>query len=107
MLTAAGALREIRFYQTQFHFCIPKGPFRRLVRELIHDYAEEGDSYRVHVAAYNDIQMAAEEYIVEHMQLSNLMAFHAKRVTIQQRDLRLSRRAECHFKNTGGLSRPR
>jgi histone H3 len=64
-------------------------PFQRLVREIAQEMKEE---YRFQAAAMNALQEAAEAYLVNLFQDTNLCAIHAKRVTIMPKDVHLARR---------------
>lgn len=83
------ALREIRRYQKSTELLIRKLPFQRLVREIAQDYKTD---LRFQVAAIGALQEAAEAYLTSLFTDTNLCAIHAKRVTIQPRDMQLARR---------------
>jgi histone H3 len=83
------ALREIRKYQQSTDFLIAKAPFRRLVREITE---KVGRYHRWQSIALEAIQEASETYITALMADTNLCALHAKRVTIQPRDVQLALR---------------
>lgn len=83
------ALREIRFYQKTGDLLIRKIPFQRLVRELAQDIKSD---LRFQHSAIMAIQEAAEAYLVGLFEDTNLVAIHAKRVTIQAKDMNLARR---------------
>ncbi|KAF5353069.1 hypothetical protein D9758_008763 [Tetrapyrgos nigripes] len=83
------ALREIRQYQASTELLIRKLPFQRLVREIAFEYNHE---IRFQSTALEALQEAAEAYIVNLMEDTNLCALHAKRVTIQPKDMALARR---------------
>ncbi len=69
---------------------------RRVVREIAYDVVENkanchinpGD-LRFSAAALDCIHEAAEAFMVELFEDSNLVAIHSKRVTIQPRDMQL------------------
>ncbi|KAF8457158.1 histone-fold-containing protein [Terfezia claveryi] len=91
------ALREIRKFQKSTDLLIRKLPFSRLVREISHDIAQAmdmigADSLRWQSTAIQALQEAAEAYMVHLFEDTNLLAIHAKRVTIMQKDLQLARR---------------
>ena len=75
-----------------------KLPFSRLVREISDDYANSslvgpGDTvFRWQSTAILALQEAAEAYLVHLFEDTNLLAIHAKRVTIMQKDIQLARR---------------
>lgn len=83
------ALREIRRYQKSTDKLIKKLPFYRLAREVARDYKVD---VRFQTSALEALQEAAEAYIVGLFEDTNLCALHAKRVTIQPRDMQLARR---------------
>ena len=83
------ALREIRRYQKSTQLLIRRLPFQRLVRELAHEVKTD---LRFQSTALLALQEAAEAYLVGLFEDTNLCALHAKRVTIQPKDLQLARR---------------
>ncbi|KAF8553763.1 histone H3 [Imleria badia] len=83
------ALREIRRYQKSTELLIRKLPFQRLVREIAQDFKTD---LRFQTSAVMALQEASEAYLVSLFEDTNLAAIHAKRVTIQPKDLALARR---------------
>ena len=83
------ALREIRRYQKSTELLIRKLPFQHLVRKILQGY---GVGYRVTPAMMMALQEAAEAYLVQLLEDSNLCAIHAKHITIQPKDIQLARR---------------
>ncbi|KAG5459207.1 MAG: histone-fold-containing protein, partial [Olpidium bornovanus] len=112
------ALREIRRYQKSTELLIRKLPFQRLVcvyapdflrkeprsskalprssrrarvlrREIAQDFKTD---LRFQSSAIGALQEAAEAYLVTLFEDTNLAAIHAKRVTIQPKDIQLARR---------------
>ncbi|THH18103.1 hypothetical protein EW146_g2830 [Bondarzewia mesenterica] len=83
------ALREIRRYQKTTDLLIRKLPFQRLVREIAQDFKSD---LRFKSSAVMALQEAAEAYLVSLFEDTNLVAIHAKRVTIQPKDMALARR---------------
>ncbi|CAO3639271.1 unnamed protein product [Cunninghamella echinulata] len=79
------ALREIRLYR----IIIRKLPFQRLVREIAQDFKTD---LRFQSSAIGALQEASEAYLVSLFEDTNLAAIHAKRVTIQPKDIQLARR---------------
>jgi len=103
------ALREIRRYQKSTELLIRKLPFQRLVREIAQDFKvcindsiwwlgffeliwNDQTDLRFQSSAVMALQEAAEAYLVSLFEDTNLAAIHAKRVTIQPKDLALARR---------------
>ncbi|KAI9604058.1 hypothetical protein H4Q26_003668 [Puccinia striiformis f. sp. tritici PST-130] len=83
------ALREIRRYQKSTELLIRKLPFQRLVREIAQDFKTD---LRFQSSAVMALQESAEAYLVGLFEDTNLAAIHAKRVTIQPKDIQLARR---------------
>ena len=83
------ALREIQRYQKFMELLIRKLPFQRLVHEILQGF---GVGFRVTPAMMMALQEAAEAYLVQLLEDSNLCAIHAKRITIQPKDIQLVRR---------------
>jgi len=90
------ALQEIRRYQKTTELLIRKLPFQRLVREITQELRDNfGDSkpdFRFQSSALGALQEAAEAYLVSLFEDTNACATHAKRVTIQDKDIDLARR---------------
>ena len=85
------ALKEIRKYQKGTELLIRKLPFMRLLREITDDQPK-GKEYRWQAQAVVALQEASEIYIVGYMYDTNLCAIHARRVTIQVKDMKLVKR---------------
>eukprot|EP00694_Reclinomonas_americana_P007628 EC798921.1.p1 GENE.EC798921.1~~EC798921.1.p1 ORF type:complete len:186 (+),score=61.84 EC798921.1:62-619(+) len=85
------ALREIRKYQKSSELLMRRLPFARLVREIAAT-AQPHVDYRFQARALEALQEASEAYLVGLFEDSNLCAIHAKRVTIQPKDIQLARR---------------
>ncbi|KJA23162.1 hypothetical protein HYPSUDRAFT_163809 [Hypholoma sublateritium FD-334 SS-4] len=83
------ALRQIRHYQSSTDMLIRKLPFQRLVREIALEYKHD---IRFQSSALEALQEASEAYLVDLFGDCNLAAIHAKRVTIQTKDMELARR---------------
>lgn len=86
------ALREIRWYQSSTRLLIKKLPFQRLVREILHSVKVSVDDMRIQVAALNALHEATEYFLVRYFEQSYLYTLHAKRVTLMDRDIRLTTR---------------
>ena len=84
------ALREIRAYQRSTELLIPRLPFSRLVKELAQERSSTG--LRFQSSALMALQEAAESYIAQLFEDTNLCAIHAKRVTVMPKDMNLARR---------------
>ena len=93
------ALREIRRYQSSTENLIKHTPFQKLMREIFQQYRICPDGPRtpsVQVRFQSTViaalQEAAENYIVGLFEDVNLLAIHARRVTIMPRDIQLALR---------------
>ena len=93
------ALREIRRYQLSTENLIKHTPFQRLIREISQEYRIQPNGpgtpsvqVRFQSTAIAALQEAAENYIVGLFEDVNLLAIHARRVTIMPRDIRLALR---------------
>ena len=97
--TGLVALREIRRYQKSTECSIKRSPFQKLIREIIQEYhiCPQGPGtpsmqVRFQSTATAALQEAAENFIVGLFEDVNLLAVHAKRVTVMPRDIRLALR---------------
>ena len=81
------ALRQIRQFQRSTALLIAKSPFRRMVREVALDIS---NNKRFQESALSALQEAAEAYLVALLEEANLCAIHAKRVTVQPKDIQLA-----------------
>ena len=90
------ALQEIRRYQKSTELLIRKLPFQRLVREITQElrdgFGDNTPDFRFQSSALGALQEAAEAYLVSLFEDTNACATHAKRVTIQDKDIELARR---------------
>ena len=81
------ALQEIWKYQSTTELLIWKAPFARLVREICLDFCTNGADIRWQSNAIMTIQEASEHYLMRLFEDTNLCTIHAKRVTIQPKDM--------------------
>ncbi|KAK3202499.1 hypothetical protein GRF29_161g1452488 [Pseudopithomyces chartarum] len=86
------ALKEIRKYQKTTELLLMKAPFQRLVREICQNVTTEDGPNRWQSQAVAALQEATEAFLVSLFHDANLCAIHARRVTIQQKDIQLARR---------------
>ncbi|KAI4112247.1 MAG: hypothetical protein LQ345_006579 [Seirophora villosa] len=87
------ALKEIRRYQRTTDLLLLKLPFSRLVRDIALSLVPiGGESLRWQSQAIQALQESCEAFLVHLFEDTNLCAIHAKRVTIQQKDVQLARR---------------
>eukprot|EP00053_Salpingoeca_punica_P015588 m.143961 g.143961 ORF g.143961 m.143961 type:complete len:141 (+) comp16754_c2_seq2:103-525(+) len=94
------ALREIRQYQKSTDLLLRKLPFSRVVREVCHQMVAGAD-LRWQAMAILALQEAAEAFLVKLFEDANLCAIHAKRVTIQVKDIQLARRIRGRLHGLG------
>lgn len=83
------ALREIRRYQKSTELLLRKLPFRRLVREILSHHHETIG--RISNQAMLALQEASEVYLTQFFEEAYQYTLHDKRVTLQERDLKLVR----------------
>ena len=83
------AIREIKKYQKSVDRLLPRQPFLRLVKDISN---EVNPGIRMRPEAVDALQEAAEQYIVGLFEDTQLIAVHAKRVTIMQKDMQLALR---------------
>merc|ERR1712048_278050 len=81
------AMREIRRYQKSCELLLRRLPFQRLVRNCAHGYRIE---LRFEKRAMDALQHACEITVSTVLELSLLFTIHAKRVTLQARDIELA-----------------
>jgi len=84
------ALREIKRYQKSMSNLLPRASFQRVVRDIASGCGD--GALRFQSQALVALQEAAEAYIVGLFEDTNLCAIHAKRMTVQRKDMQLARR---------------
>ncbi|XP_059168316.1 uncharacterized protein LOC131950255 [Physella acuta] len=95
------ALLEIRKYQKSTDLLIRKLSFSRVVREIGMKIAPDRiRELRWQSMAISALQEAAEAYLVRLFEDSYLCCLHAKRVTLQPKDLWLARRIGGYIEST-------
>ena len=97
------ALREICQYQQSMECLIKRTPFNKLIKEISQEYrvCPEGPrtpsvQVRFQSTALAALQEAAENFLVGLFEDVNLLAVHAKRVTVMPHDIRLALRIRDH-----------
>jgi len=83
------ALREIRKYQKSTNLLIPRTAMARVIREITQDYKCD---MRYQASAISALHEAAETHLITMFEHAQLLAVHAKRITINPKDIQLSRR---------------
>ncbi len=84
MLLLMVALREIQKFKKNTDLLIRKAPFQRLVREIALKFGKS--DLRMQSTALLALQEAAEYFMVDVFNNTNLCAMHGKRVTIMKKD---------------------
>eukprot|EP00170_Pyropia_yezoensis_P000085 contig_843_g86 len=84
------ALREIRHFQKHPSLLVPQAPFHRLVRKIADNVATPG--VRFQEAASTAQQEVVVQHVVQLFEDPVLCASHAKRVTVNLKDIMLARR---------------
>jgi histone H3/H4 len=82
---------DIQYLRNTVHNLIPKSPFSRLIREIVHEFAPRGVDFRITPEALCALQEAAEYWLVHLLEDANRCAAHSKRVTLMVQDLQLAR----------------
>ena len=88
------ALKEIKYYEKKPSFIISISAIRRLCLEIGYEF-KQNISFQMH--AYRLLQEAAEWYLVRVFKDINLLALHARRVTISPRDMILARKVSRDY----------
>nr|AFY23223.1 histone H3.2 [Hematodinium sp. SG-2012] len=83
------SINEMRRQKRFPQFILRKAPFQALVKEICSEYHE---NLRMQSMALAALQEASEMYLVNLFEAANQCAIHAKRVTLQPKDLLLARR---------------
>ena len=81
-------IRKWRYREPE-KLLIRRLPFARLVREVAQDFMA---APRFQQKAIEALQYAAESHLVKLYEDANLLAKHAKRITVYPKDLKLVRR---------------
>ena len=82
------ALREIKKHQETTDLLIKGLPFQRLVRSTAMKYNTE---IRFQRAAIDALQEGSEALLVKLFEITNILASHAKRITILKKDVELAK----------------
>lgn len=91
------ALQEIRKYQRSTELLISRIPFSRLIKEVTDQFTTDTQPLRWQSMAILALQEASEAYLIGLLEHTNLLALHAKRVTIMRKDMQLARRIRGQF----------
>lgn len=88
------SLWEIRKAMNALDQAIPRAPFQRLIRQICDTWKSDARWERTAILC---LQEAAEDYLVEYFQDSMLMAAHAHRVTIMNKDMETLKRVRWRY----------
>eukprot|EP00978_Attheya_sp_CCMP212_P035652 scaffold156417_cov65-Attheya_sp.AAC.1 len=88
------ALVEIQTMQKSTELIIPKAAMMRLIRDICRTSLgrKPGEDLRWTSPAITAVHTAAEDYFTKIFESTNLLAIHAKRVTILPKDMQLARK---------------
>ncbi|ELA42100.1 uncharacterized protein VICG_00741 [Vittaforma corneae ATCC 50505] len=91
---SSNILKEIKYYQSNIGFLIPRALIVRIVRQVLLSTLKirSGDNFKFTAVSLNVIHEAIENHIVCLLELSYMAARHAKRVTLFPTDIRLINR---------------
>ena len=95
------ALRQIREYQKGVGFLFPKLTVQRLARKELQNI--DNGVNRMTKDAAEALQVIVEDVIVKHLQQAQLCAIHAKRVTVQPKDVKLAKQIAASLAQCVGL----
>ena len=88
-----GALKEIRKMQNSSDLLISKFRMSQVIREITRSVTPAHcTDFKFTSAAIAALHVAAEDHAVRTFEMSNLAAIHAKRVTIQPKDMQFVRK---------------
>lgn len=82
------AKREVKRYQATTNALVPKLAMDRLIRETVQDITPTNIRFTKNAIAA--LQEAAEQYVVDTMEVGDVMRQHAGRDTLMQEDLKLA-----------------
>ncbi|KAI6236483.1 Histone domain-containing protein [Aphelenchoides besseyi] len=87
------SLKEIRHYQNTTNLLIQRRPFMKVVKDISNKLtAESGKMYKWKMKALIALQEACEHFLIGLFEDCNLLAIHARRVTIMPKDMTLARK---------------
>jgi len=91
---SANVLREIKYYQNNIGFLIPRAAIVRMVRSILLETVTKAkipldSNFKFTVQSLDIIHETLENYLVYLIELAYMAARHAKRVTLFASDIRL------------------
>lgn len=90
-------VKEIRYYQNNIGFLVPRATIVRIIRNTLQDSirlhkSQQAENFKFTSVSLNIMHEAIENYLVCLLELSYMAARHAKRVTLFPSDIRLINR---------------
>uniref|UniRef100_A0AC35G0Y6 Histone H2A/H2B/H3 domain-containing protein n=1 Tax=Panagrolaimus sp. PS1159 TaxID=55785 RepID=A0AC35G0Y6_9BILA len=92
-------LADIEEYQESRELLLPRAPVCRLVKEIMSKHPYSAGGLRIQRMALEVVQQAAEAFLVNTFEDVNLLAFHARRVTIMPKDVQILKRLHSTMNN--------
>lgn len=83
--------RENKEYQEKTGLLTPRTGMHRLIREV----AGHHKDIRIAACAVDAIHQVAENYLINRFQAANVCCHHGRRVTVMQKDFKLSEEIIC------------
>lgn len=93
--TSKNILKEIKYYQNNIGFLVPRACVIRIIRECLNlqlNMLPLHEQFKFSRAGFDIIHETLEDHLVYMMELSYMAARHAKRVTLFPSDIRLINR---------------
>ena len=87
---------EIKELQQSQELLIPHSSFIHCVKNVVNEYSPKKE-LRIEKQVHHSLQQASESFLVSLFQEANMIAQHAKRQTIYDRDLLLALRLTSSF----------
>lgn len=91
-------LQEIRHLTVNSGLLVAKAPFVRVVRGILEEM-HANHKFRLSVAALDALQCVGEAYIIGYFEAALQCALHAKRVTVNHKDMRLVKWFHHHLRS--------
>ena len=87
-------MREVQALQKSSDLIIPRSCFEKLVHEIIkeHMYKEGIFMKRIQRQALEALQEVAEHHVLQQLEMGQMLAIHAKHITLQSCDLVMAKK---------------
>lgn len=86
------SIHDVQRLQETNRLIVPRLPFARIVRDITHKIVGPSSGYRYTVDALETLQFIAEHYLTAIFSNASIVAAHARRVTVMQKDFDLLHR---------------